>query len=678
MVPGQGYVLQLGGNGTYTDVVIDGIIQNFSGGSVNNGTIPVPVTTGKFALLGNPYGNYLDLDYFLLNANNKTKIKGPVFLWTHNTVISTSNPSDPSNTSPYRYSANDYAMYNVLGGVESGRSISTSAENGLYAGIQVPSGKLCFGTGFFVTGIGTGTVNFEDNMRDNDITNITPQSFKTTTPAPSPPVTTQSFLPSLVTRSRIWLNLEKVDTSTPYTPLKQVLIGYSTGYNGESPTDGENDRVFDAPAVTATSYMKFYSYVPNASNPAVTPGNPGTNTPLALGIQGRPTFNPNNFFQLGYSVTVAGDYTITTTNDGIFASTTSPQRYYIFDTEDNQRHNLPYNFNTVTVGNPSGVGFFDTRLRVVFENPAQITSTDCGNTIATISTTLFSTQISGATTYKFEVRTASGALVGVYDGNVIPLSLNYRFNLNITGAIQYNTTYIIRVATYQVDGAYVYGLPCTITTPPPPQTKIDNSYCNTILSSKNNTIYCGQITGQLGFSSSGYRFEVSEGTPGNVVGIIEKFNSSFQLANIEASSGYNNPFPAHTVLPNTNYFIRVQIKYNDSGTALWQVDGVGNPIYGPTCMITTSNPARLANTPFKASIYPNPFSNNFKIDLEGGSQDNQVNLYVYDMLGRIVESRLLNSSDSNMLEIGENFASGVYNVIIKQDDDIQSLRIIKR
>ena len=72
MTPGMGYVLQLGGyTNDYTAVDVREIIQNFSGGtSFNNGTISVPVTAGKFALLGNPYNNYLDLDYFLLNSNH--------------------------------------------------------------------------------------------------------------------------------------------------------------------------------------------------------------------------------------------------------------------------------------------------------------------------------------------------------------------------------------------------------------------------------------------------------------------------------------------------------------------------------------------------------------------------------------------------------------------------------
>ena len=149
------------------------------------------------------------------------------------------------------------------------------------------------------------------------------------------------------------------------TPLKQLLIGYSsasTGLNVESPTDGESDRVFDAPAITTTAFMNFYSYVPNA-DPTITPSTTVANRPLALGIQGRPTFNRNHFFKLGYTTTEAGTYIISTTNDGIFSTTP----YYIFDTQDNQRHSLPYSF-------PTGIGTFDNRLQVVFENLTQISS----------------------------------------------------------------------------------------------------------------------------------------------------------------------------------------------------------------------------------------------------------------------------------------------------------------
>ena len=121
MQRGKGYVLQLGGNPPIGSPRLWNTELNFIGGSANGGPIPVSVTSGQFNLLGNPYPNYLDLDKFLLSANNATKVRGPIILWTHNTLISSANvnPNDPINA--YVNSANDFALYNVLGGVAAGR-----------------------------------------------------------------------------------------------------------------------------------------------------------------------------------------------------------------------------------------------------------------------------------------------------------------------------------------------------------------------------------------------------------------------------------------------------------------------------------------------------------------------------------------------------------------------------
>ena len=48
------------------------------------------------------------------------------------------------------------------------------------------------------------------------------------------------------------------------------------------------------------------------------------------------------------------------------------------------------------------------------------------------------------------------------------------------------------------------------------------------------------------------------------------------------------------------------------------------------------------------------------------------------MLGRQIESRSINISNLDTQEIGENYTSGVYNVIVKQGDNIKTLRMIKR
>ena len=48
------------------------------------------------------------------------------------------------------------------------------------------------------------------------------------------------------------------------------------------------------------------------------------------------------------------------------------------------------------------------------------------------------------------------------------------------------------------------------------------------------------------------------------------------------------------------------------------------------------------------------------------------------MLGRTVDSQLIAASDIATFELGANYAAGVYNVMIKQEDEIEVLRIIKR
>ena len=125
MTPGVGYVLQTGGNGIRTESHRFSRKFNFSGGGSNDG-VPhtVQVNSGSFCLLGNPYSGFLNLDTFLMNPSNKTKVRGPILLWSHNTVIA----PDPSNSGMFIFTSNDYAMYNVLGGVAAGRSIGPSSE----------------------------------------------------------------------------------------------------------------------------------------------------------------------------------------------------------------------------------------------------------------------------------------------------------------------------------------------------------------------------------------------------------------------------------------------------------------------------------------------------------------------------------------------------------------------
>jgi hypothetical protein len=84
-----------------------------------------------------------------------------------------------------------------------------------------------------------------------------------------------------------------------------------------------------------------------------------------------------------------------------------------------------------------------------------------------------------------------------------------------------------------------------------------------------------------------------------------------------------------------------------------------------------------ASIEFKATAYPNPFAENFKLDVKSSSEE-ALQINVYDMLGKLVESRILETTEVEGLEVGANYTSGVYNVIVSQGDTVKTLRVIKR
>ncbi|WP_187661341.1 T9SS type A sorting domain-containing protein, partial [Flavobacterium buctense] len=76
---------------------------------------------------------------------------------------------------------------------------------------------------------------------------------------------------------------------------------------------------------------------------------------------------------------------------------------------------------------------------------------------------------------------------------------------------------------------------------------------------------------------------------------------------------------------------------------------------------------RIVAAGFEAKAYPNPFANNFLLDLTTESAS-PVSIKVYDMVGRLVDSRESKASNLNSLAIGDQYPSGVYNVVVTQDE----------
>ena len=81
---------------------------------------------------------------------------------------------------------------------------------------------------------------------------------------------------------------------------------------------------------------------------------------------------------------------------------------------------------------------------------------------------------------------------------------------------------------------------------------------------------------------------------------------------------------------------------------------------------------------FAVKAYPNPFSETFNLDVASSAQE-KVAVAIYDMAGKLIEQRQVDMSEiSAGLQIGDRYASGVYNVIVTQGGVVKTLRVIKR
>ena len=87
----------------------------------------------------------------------------------------------------------------------------------------------------------------------------------------------------------------------------------------------------------------------------------------------------------------------------------------------------------------------------------------CGISLLSLGTNLYCSSVSLSQGYRFEVRTTSEDLVGVYDGMAAGTSNKFRINW-VAGIIS-NTTYHVRAAWNDGSSWSPYGALCTVTTP---------------------------------------------------------------------------------------------------------------------------------------------------------------------------------------------------------------------
>jgi hypothetical protein len=107
-----------------------------------------------------------------------------------------------------------------------------------------------------------------------------------------------------------------------------------------------------------------------------------------------------------------------------------------------------------------------------------------------------------------------------------------------------------------------------------------------------------------------------------------------------------------------------------------------NPVGFAEKFLTLTNTGAVCPAPrlsdvaddFNVTAYPNPSSDVFNIDVQS-SDKGATGIQVYDMAGRLIESR---QAKSNSVEVGKNYASGIYNVKVNKGAQVKTLRVIKK
>jgi hypothetical protein len=281
----------------------------------------------------------------------------------------------------------------------------------------------------------------------------------------------------------------------------------------------------------------------------------------------------------------------------------------------------------------------------------------CGTTLANINSYLYlKAGVAGQKGYRFKV--TQGSEERFYDRP----SGSYPFQLKqLVGGAAYATTYEVAVSVFYNGAWQLYGETCTVTTPAAPQSKLATTQCGITL---NKTITNVLTANSVGVAQA-YRFEVSKGTSTYTVETTSGSLRTFKLTEV----------PGLTLESGATYGIRVAIKAN--GT--WQPYGTSCNVttYGSPAIVKMADPLAKPESVFNALAYPNPFSSAFQLKLDTSSKA-AVDLKVYDVLGRLIENRQWNAAEASEQEMGNNYPSGVYNIILNQGANVKTLRVIKR
>jgi hypothetical protein len=232
---------------------------------------------------------------------------------------------------------------------------------------------------------------------------------------------------------------------------------------------------------------------------------------------------------------------------------------------------LSSNGETVAIGSSfnSANGLRSGQVRVfsfASQPTTQLRAADCGITITSFNQYVYADAVSGATSYQFRfTNTTTSASESYFRNDGLRL-----MKPSWVSIVSYGTIYNVDCRV-KVNGTWgPFGAVCQVTTPAPPTTMLNPTYCGTTVSSMNTSIQATSITG-----ATDYQFRFNDGS-----NTYTKIRSGGVAAvNLSTVGG---------LAPATTYTVDVRAKINGTWGS-----------YGTTCQLTT--PSNSGTTQLSAA-----------------------------------------------------------------------------
>jgi hypothetical protein len=333
-----------------------------------------------------------------------------------------------------------------------------------------------------------------------------------------------------------------------------------------------------------------------------------------------------------------------------------PQHWFAFNMLSAYDYNTPYTISVQVQKDGVWTGYYGATCTVNSPNIAatgvmQINPSQCGATLATLGTVIATTPVAGATGYKFRITNTTANASGTNMVQEITRS-NHWFTLAMLSRYSYGSSYTVEVAVKTTGAFTPYGNACTVYSPAVPTL----ATCGQTVATATTLVRTTAMN-----LATQYRFQVTRMSTQETI--------TFDTANYWFSFRVNVPGYA----AGEQYAVRVAVMT----AGAWSPYGDACDITAPIATARTTEEAAPSEAGlFKPVAYPNPFASTFGISLATPSAD-VIHVMVYDLQGRLIEKQNVFVSELDSLQIGTNYPSGDYLLVVAQGANIKSSHIHK-